>query len=76
MLGETVVEEKLDKVNEQIKQGEIIITNEEILDGQTEKQKYVDAVTGPTMATLLRIKSKEYLEQKEKSLKQKEKPKE
>jgi hypothetical protein len=67
MLGVIVVENGVYDINKQIKQGRIILTDDKILNDETEKQSDVDAVTAPTMGTLFRIKSKEYLEQKRKS---------
>jgi uncharacterized protein (DUF39 family) len=61
------VADKIEQINKQIEQGELVITDETILAAQTEKQKTVDAVTAPTMATLFRLKSQEYLAKKQNS---------
>lgn len=56
-----------DEINKKIKQDEVVITEEKILNDKAEKQKHVDAVTAPTMATLFANLGKKSLEQKEKS---------
>ena len=61
--------EKIDKINKQIEEGELVITDVEFLKEETPNQRNetADAVTAPTMATLMRIKSQEYMEQKKKT---------
>lgn len=53
------MDDGIDNINRQIKQGEIVITTDEkILNDETEKQRYVDAMTSPTMKTILKIRQK------------------
>ncbi len=58
------MEDGIDDINKQIKEGKIVVTDEKILDTQTEKQEYVDATTAPTMTTRFITLSKKFQEQK------------
>ncbi|MFA6808444.1 MAG: hypothetical protein WCR27_05575 [Eubacteriales bacterium] len=61
------MEDELDNINKQIKQGEIVRTDDKILDNNIKKQKYVDAKTSPTMSTLFSTMVKKYQEEKKNS---------
>lgn len=57
---------EIENINKEIKQGDIVFTNDDILKDVTKKQEHVDAMTTPTMRRVL--DSKKFLEEKNKKL--------
>ncbi len=62
--------DEIANINKKIQDGDIVITNEEIINNQNEKAKHVDAITAPTMSTLFANASKKFLEEKERKKKE------
>lgn len=62
------MEDGIDEINKQMKEGKLVIAGERILEDKAEKkQEGVDAVTAPTMTSRFITMSKKFQEQKKNS---------